>query len=233
MKAHYSSFAVANGLHCNYPTTNARDILNYNKLIERLNPVVKTDWFSIVAQTLVLYSAMAPLSIRRFDKLYFPATDCFETWFPYDAQTPALDDLLRWADLTTVHHGYIHRHLKYPLVTRFCREHGLRIQSCFLPSMYDCKSDFAFGYNCSHCEKCSYTIAGLSMLGIDPHGYGFTLISGTWAKMLHNLETKQWKAPLNAHVHCFWLPLQRALPSNVPNIRGSEDFFKWFRTAEL
>src|SRR5208337_3123909 len=48
------------------------------------------------------------------------------------------------------------------------------------------------GNNCSKCEKCSRTIIGLELAGINPNDHGFSIEADTFANIKENLMNGKW-----------------------------------------
>jgi hypothetical protein len=86
--------------------------------------------------------------------------------------------------------------------------------------------------NCSSCEKCSRTIVGLILEGIDPRGLGFAVNQKTLELVRARLENGT--HALQDHQVWLWKDIQRCIPSKLDhNLFGASEFFSWLSSFDL
>jgi hypothetical protein len=99
---------------------------------------------------------------------------------------PSLDNTIRWASTEVIHDGYeLSRQEKLLMFAdHFKKFDGhFILRSCWYSEI---------GGNCGYCEKCSRTILGLELAGLDPNRFGFKINSDTFFNIKHNLLNGEW-----------------------------------------
>ena len=86
--------------------------------------------------------------------------------------------------------------------------------------------------NCSRCEKCSRTIVGLALEGIDPNLCGFTVDDRTFKHIRQKLRLRQLR--FLDKKSGMWSDIQSSIPNTITgDISGSKAFFEWLKTHEI
>ena len=144
-------------------------------------------WWGRVMHGLAFLGLCAPLSYAERDgKLYIASSytsDFSGGWGSH----PSLDNTVKWAGTDAVHDGYeLSRQEKLFLISDYVMNIDSRvvIRSCW---------DSEIGGNCGHCEKCSRTILGLELAGLDPNRYGFNIKSDTFSNIKRELLNGGWE----------------------------------------
>lgn len=136
---------------------------------------------------LALLGLCAPITyIDKVGTLYIAASFSTEYSEPWGSH-PDIDNNVRWTGTTVVHDGItLSRQEKMRVIDKYIKTQDpeLYIRSCY-------KSDS--GDNCSRCEKCSRTILGLEMAGIDPNEHGYDVNANTFASIREKLSSGIWK----------------------------------------
>ena len=146
----------------------------------------KSGWWGRIMHGLVFLGLCAPISyIEGIEKLYIASSytsDFSGGWGSH----PSLDNTVRWAATEVIHDGYeLSRQEKLFVLEEYfknCNDHFM-LRSCWYSEI---------GGNCGHCEKCSRTILGLELAGLDPNKYGFKIKPDTFLNIKHNLLNGGW-----------------------------------------
>jgi hypothetical protein len=142
---------------------------------------------------------------------------------------PLIDDNVAWADVKARHDGvewsrqekiryaikpYIENTKSYPPII-----------ACDEPLRGDV-------LNCGRCEKCSRTIAGLALEGIDPNLCGFKVDDRTFG---HIKQKILWDRLVFIYKKSgMWKDLQGAIPEAIAtDLYGSKAFFEWLKNYKL
>jgi len=172
-------FAKARSLDISFIKTNFRTFFNSYKLKSTYADHFP-NWYSAFQQGLGLAGLCAPLSyMHDVGSIYVPSTHS-EDFSPAWGSHPEIDNLVRWASTKTVHDGYgMSRQRKLELLAKYVRAEDphLPLRVCW-----------GRGENCSECEKCSITMIGLALEGLDPNDHGFRFTSETLPHIRKQLE---------------------------------------------
>jgi hypothetical protein len=147
---------------------------------------INGDWWTRIMHGLALLGLCAPLThTDKIGKLYIAASWYEEFQRPWGSH-PEIDNKVRWTGTTVTHDGYeLSRQEKIEIIAQYIMKNDpqLRIRSCLDPHK---------GENCSRCEKCSRTIIGLELAGINPNEHGFTVETDTFLSIKSNLLGGEW-----------------------------------------
>jgi len=158
-------------------------------------------WWGRVMHGLALVGLCAPLAyVERTGKLYIASSytsDFSGGWGSH----PSLDNTIKWTGTVVVHDGYeLSRQEKILVISNYVENCASRviIRSCWYSDI---------GENCGHCEKCSRTILGLELAGINPDKYGFNIKPDTFLNIKRNLLNGGW--PFGDDQIFMWEDLKR------------------------
>ena len=223
----YTDYANRKNLKINIIKTNMSQILDTFRISHRFHRELHGDVRSAIQHTLMLVPISAPLSIGRFDRILFPASDHIgitDQKLTPRASIPELDEMIVWANLKVKHDGYIVRNQKiFGAISEYLKNENITINVCVNSVLVNGK------VNCSQCEKCLRTIAPLVLSGYDPNNLGFNVDESTFEKM-KSLWLDRKLSGNNNH----WLSLREAIPEYIEDdIYGSREFFNWFRDYDF
>lgn len=202
---------------------NLRDIADGYLVRSSLGAGVLTDWWANVQHGLALLGLVAPLSAaQRLGTVYLPASHTEDFNAPWGS-TPEIDNLVAWADVVCQHEGFdLSRQDKLALIARTSPD-GVYLRVC--PSS-------STGRNCSACEKCYRTIAGLLVTGADPNAFGFELRSGLFEEARRALSSGELSIGEVTVYH--WGVIREAALARPEVMNGDHAaFFGWLAEADL
>jgi len=90
--------------------------------------------------------------------------------------------------------------------------------------------------NCSSCEKCYRTTAGLALMGIDPAQHGFVVTEDTPSKIRKAMENAEWEDSYAWQLSNikFWREIQEGIPLYSDKVLPQwRDFFNWLSGIDL
>jgi len=192
------------------------------------------DWYTRVMHGLAFIGLCAPLTyIEKVDKLYIASSYTADAKIPWGSH-PDIDNNIEWTGTKVQHDGYeLSRQNKMFLFSDYIRRKKLNLQ---FSSCTDILSRKLFspgvGKNCNHCEKCSRTILGLELAGLDPNEHGFSIDEQTFPRIKRNLEGRVWQFG-DDEVY-MWTDLQKHA-RNVKEIRHQEAkvFIEWLNGVDV
>ena len=175
---------------------------------------------------LFLIATTAPLTVAKgLGTLLFAASQTKDTASPWGS-TPITDQLLRWGDLRVIHDSFdLSRQQKIRTVLA---PYFRSLDNQYVPIKV-CGSGYfkrvgPTVLNCGKCEKCSRTITGLILEGIDPKLHGFDMDSFGFPKLKKRLKADPLKRPMK-----LWTDLQRHAKDGLGgDLYDSKEFFEWF-----
>ncbi len=144
-----------------------------------------SNWWGSVMHGLALLSLCAPLAyVQKTGELYIAATSTSEVTGGWGSH-PSLDNSVKWTGTDAIHDGYeVSRQEKLLLISDYAKSGNgqVKLRCCFDSP----------GGNCGHCEKCSRTIIGLELAGLDPNNYGFKVEATTFSRIKRELLNGRW-----------------------------------------
>lgn len=228
VKKTYSKFAEQQGLTFHFIESNARSILNENRISHKFHRALYDgEFWGRIQHSLVLLGPTAPLSIGRFDRVLISGSHHPE--FPHHkyllASLPSTDEKIAWADLKVKHVGYIKRIEKIMAFKEYLKDKNNKLTLRVCLSQHE-------KLNCSVCMgKCLRTIAPLVLAGIDPNECGFEVDESTFG-LLKCLIEREGLDPKDTELA--WRDLQNRIPDKIENdLYGSKAFFEWFKKCDL
>ncbi len=219
------------GVDAHEIVADVREVTDASRLTTRF---ALEDWWGNVGHAVGLTGVCAPLvTLLGIERLYVPASNYPGTeWLAWGSD-PRLDDEITWGGSRAVHDLYeLGRQGKLDLLAEHLARTGLSptFQVCQRPPR-------ARAANCSTCEKCYRTIAGLRLAGIDPARVGFRAGDGTYAAIRRAIEERGIVDSDASLVD--WEQLQRAAGSPEGRRSAGEagrefaDFARWLGDAPL
>jgi len=157
---------------------------SYDKFIDE-----ETDfnWWTRVMHGLALIGLSAPLAYtEKTEKLYIASSYTAEFVGGWGSH-PDIDNNVKWAGIKVVHDGYdLSRQAKMNIIADYAKniDKNFILRCCMKPEN---------GENCNRCEKCSRTIVGLELAGLDPSKYGFKIETETFSSIRNKLEKGEWE----------------------------------------
>ena len=151
-------------------------------------------WWIAVMHSLSFVGLCAPLSyVDDVGKIYIASSLTKEFKKPRGC-IPKVDNKVYWSGTSCSHDGYeLSRQQKINLIADYSKKEkksfGVRV--C---GKRDMKTNFNKASNCSSskCEKCSRTIVGLELAGLDPNDYGFKVKPGIFNEIKASIENNSW-----------------------------------------
>lgn len=147
----------------------------------------KNNWWGRVMFGLADLGLLAPLAyVEKVGKLYIASGITSEHSGEIGSH-PSLDNTIKWTGTDVFHDGYeLSRQQKLLLISEYVKSYSgqIVIRSCFLSET---------GGNCGRCEKCSRTILGLELAGLDPNKYGFNVKTDTFSNIKRELLNGGWE----------------------------------------
>ncbi len=135
-------------------------------------------WWGTVQHGLALNALVAPLgNARGYSKVYIASSYTESIQIKWGS-TPEIDNSIAWSGCEIVHDGYeLQRIDKIDLIATESEAGAVNIK------LRVCYSELNYGLNCSSCEKCFRTILGISLSGVNPGAYGFSVGSDAYTRI--------------------------------------------------
>jgi hypothetical protein len=202
--------------------TNFRSMLNYQQLIHTFS----INWWGNIQHGYALLGLCAPICYAEgIHTLYIPSTYSSKLQgYPW-ASHPSIDANVKWGETSVIHDGYeLTRQDKLRVISEYIHsvDPSLQIRVCW---------ESSGGKNCSFCEKCSKTMVGLLLAGVNPNRHGFTMDK----QRLDYIKTsilQKWKFSKGDKYH--WEYIQKAVPpakAKIPSEYAS--FFSWLEKMDI
>jgi len=212
------------GLQRTVIASNYLDILQQWALDLYFPSELQRPWYLEVAYGAIFLGLSAPLAWREgVGTVYIASSYTAENW-PPDGSYPELVEKTAWAGTHVVYDGGDEdRQEKMERIVTALRGSfpGLKLNVCTLGKDEG---------NCSLCEKCSRTLAGLALMGIDPVRHGFVMAANTPGRIRQTLEKNEWQLSSVK----FWQEIQERVPryrdTALPEWR---DFFDWLSGVDV
>jgi hypothetical protein len=216
------------GLQRTVIASNYLEVLQYWALDAYFPGRMQRSWYVEVAYGSIFLGLSAPLAWREGVGAVYIASSYTAQSGPPDGSYPKLIEKTAWAGTRAVYDGGDEeRHTKLERIIAEVRGSfpGLKFNVCTLGKDEG---------NCNVCERCSRTIAGLALLGIDPSFHGFVVAADTPGRIRQALEKKEWPQAYVWQLSSikFWREMQEAVPryrnAMLPEWR---EFFDWLPGA--
>jgi len=209
-------------------------LFNQKQLLEDYGQWLhEPSWWASVQHGLGLLGMCAPLTAVCDIKQIYIASSATRSMSqsltrPWGSH-PLIDGNVAWADVRAVHDGVEWTrqekigHVIKPFIESTRASPPVIV--CDDPHRGDI-------LNCSRCEKCSRTIVGLALEGIDPGRCGFNVDDRTFANIKRKLL---WDRLMFTYKKSgMWNDIKGAIPDYLATDRyGSKAFFEWLRTHEF
>jgi hypothetical protein len=206
--------------------SNFRSILDELMLNMFYARYVHVSWYYGVAHGLALLSLCAPVAFKeRVGTLYIASSQCKDNFSPSGSH-PQIDNNVEWTGTKVVHDGYeLTRQDKIKVLADYIKTtgHKVYVHSCW-------QSDR--GDNCSRCEKCSRTMVGLVLEGINPSDCGYIVNDDTFLWIKQNLMKGKWYIGWSSFYRWTTMQNRAKLKHNLPD-SDAEELFVWLRNANL
>jgi hypothetical protein len=228
-----SAFAQREGVHTHMVESNLIHFLDDQRLVQGYGEnFSEASWWASVQHGLGLLGLCAPLtSGLDINIVYIGSTSTGNIirnpWTPWGSHR-FIEGNLSWADVHISYDGWeLTRQDKIKVLSRFMSDSGVKLRLIVCN-----EADRGVSLNCSKCEKCYRTMAGLTLDGIDPNDCGFSMDDRTLVDLKRVLVDKQVR--LIHKQPNMWRDMQRSIPDPIASdIHGSKAFFEWFRTMEV
>jgi hypothetical protein len=148
---------------------------------------------------------------------------------------PEVDDKVFWSGTSCYHDGYeLSRQQKINLIADYAKKdyNSFVVRVC---GKRDVKTDFNGASNCSSgkCEKCSRTIIGLELAGLDPNDYGFKVKKEFFEEIKASIENNIWSKFGYAEKYLWKDLLQYSkFVDHLPNSEA-EQFVDWLQSIDI
>jgi hypothetical protein len=220
------AFSEKTGSMLRIISSNFRSMLDEVMLDRFYERYVPVSWYYGVAHGLALLSLCALVTFEeRVGTLYIASSQCKDNFSPSGSQ-PQIDNNVEWAGTKVVHDGYeLTRQDKIEVLADYIKttDHKVYVRSCWQLNRGD---------NCSRCEKCSRTIVGLVLEGIDPNDCGYIVDGSTFRWIKQNLMNGKWYIKWSSFYR--WSTIQnRAKLKQDLQYLDAEELLVWLRNANL
>lgn len=191
VKNEVSNFAKSKDLKNVFIKSDFREFINERELDNEFNKVTETKdgWWFGVQHGIGLLGHIAPYAYKyKLGIMYMPASLNLKSENYRIASHPNIDNKFKVATMNVIHDGFENtRQDKIGIICDYIKKTGedIKIRVCWQSSGGD---------NCSVCEKCSRTIMGIIVEGLDPNKLGFNLNKETIINIKRN-----WKYKWNVH----------------------------------
>lgn len=148
------------------------------------------NWYRRIMHGMTLCGLCAPLAyIEKANKIYIASSFTAEAQIPWGSH-PDIDNNIEWTGTKVEHDSYeLSRQEKIFLIADYLKSNpGVVIAACNQEL-----NNVGTGKNCSRCEKCSRTILGLELAGVDPNNHGFSVDAETFAYIKKSLQEHTWR----------------------------------------
>lgn len=223
-RAELRAFSDDRGLDHRFVRMNMQSSLNLVMLNAHFGRFYDDNWITSVHHGLGLLGACAPLAeVEDVRTLYIAATHSAEFDHEWGSH-PATDGEVAWADTTVEHDAYEWtRQQKLFRIAEYVENEApnLQLRTCS-----------AVAGNCSRCEKCARTEAGLLLAGLDPANHGYDFDGQTLEYVREQFEAGNWH--LGADERFMWRDIQNhADPERAYPYPEATNFFRWLRDADI
>ncbi|MDQ1280610.1 MAG: hypothetical protein QG670_1873 [Thermoproteota archaeon] len=227
-------FAGENGLNYRTVRSNFYDIIDHIMGTTFHSSLYNETWWIAVMNGLSFLGLCAPLTyVDEVGKLYIAASLTKDYGKPI-ALTPKVDDEVKWTGTTCSHDGYeLGRQQKINLIADYAKKENRSfiIRACGNRRIKLKRTEAS---NCSNskCEKCSRTILGLEVAGLDPNDFGFKVSDEFFLEMKANIKNHIWS--FNDTVKFVWNDLLKNSKSqrHFPHPQAGE-FIDWLHKIDL
>lgn len=227
VRHHLHAFGIRNHVTNVFVKSNLRSFLNHREIHTRfLRNTNYSSWWGPFQHGVGLLGLCAPISYTEgISKIYIPSTySVHEPKLPWGSH-PTIDNNVKWGKTSAIHEGYeLTRQDKLKVISEFINntDSSQQLRVCY-------KSES--GTNCGKCEKCSRTMIGLILEGIDPNQHGFQMSAQRYHDIKSNLVQGRWK--LNNNIY-FWEDIKNAVLHKRENIpEEGRDFFAWMHEVDF
>ena len=212
------------GLQRTTIASNYLDILQQWALDAYFPGRLQRSWYVEVAYGAIFLGLSAPLAWREGVGTVYIGSSYTAENEPPDGSYPMLIEQTAWAGTRAVYDGGDEeRQEKMERIVAEIRGSfpGLKLNVCTLGKEQG---------NCNLCERCSRTIAGLALMGINPSRHGFVVAADTPERIREALEQKEWRQLFAWQLSSikFWREIQERVPRYkdimLPEWR---QFFDW------
>ncbi|MRH42709.1 hypothetical protein GH741_08415 [Aquibacillus halophilus] len=206
--------------------SNFKEFLNQGQLKDEFGEIV-ISWWAGVQHGLGLSGLCAPITYEKgLGTFYIGSSHTVDYKLPYGSH-PSIDNNIKWGSTNVIHDSYdLTRQEKINMIADYItNKYGsLQIRVCWLPE--------GNGGNCNECEKCSRTIIGLILAGLDPNQHGFYVSNSFPSHVKKQFETQKWK--ITEAIAFQWQDVQDHIPHNL-NFENSDyrDLFIWLKNYKL
>jgi len=217
-------FAQERSFNISFIKTNFRTFFNSYRLKPKYADHFP-NWYSAFQQGLGLAGLCAPLSyLHDIGSIYVPSTHTAD-YSPAWGSHPEIDNRVAWASTRTVHDGYgMSRQKKLNLLANYIRAEDARLPL---------RVCWGKGENCSACEKCSITMIGLALEGLDPNDHGFRFNSHTLPHIRRQLERGRFSMSDTLVWILTEIQQQPISDTDALRVEGLKEFHAWLKGASI
>ncbi len=219
------------GLKRTVIASNYLDIMRQRELQTDFPGRLLRPWYVEVAYGPLLLGLAAPLARRECIGTLYMASSFTAENKPPDGSRPALVENTSWTGTRVVYDGGDEdRQQKLERIIKETRD------QCPELKLIVCDQGRDEDVNCSLCEKCSRTIAALSLMGIDPRRHGFVTDVNTPERIRLSFENNKRYVPFawqESNIK-FWQEIREKVPDYRDEMLPPwRDFFDWLSGVAL
>lgn len=216
-------FGIKNKITNLFLKSNFRSMLNYSKIDNQFS----INWWAKIQHGYALLGLCAPLSYSEgLQTIYIPSSHSSKTPDVTWGSHPLIDNHVKWGQTSVIHEGYeLTRQDKLEVIAEYIKkvDSSLQVRVCWQSGSER---------NCGKCEKCSRTIIGLMVEGIDPNRQGFQINHQIFDHIKINLLQDKWK--LSKKDIYFWEDIRKNASLQEKNISPEgKRFFAWLQKFEF
>ena len=224
----YSKFARDIGIKMNFAYTNARWILNEDRVqnhSDKRGSIKTTTYWGYLRHGVCLTGLASPLS-NHFKEMISSANGRVE----WDTTTKEnafatgtnIDPMLGYGGRPNHYHGTIDRHIKARQMRGFLNSGVATLRVCYKPTMK---------LNCMICEKCLRTLSQLVVAEVDSSKCGMPADERHWQRFIDLFEKYKVKT---RRVGIHFIPMQKYITENNPELpEKSRIFFDYLMEKNL
>ncbi len=207
--------------------SNFTSFLNY-RMLNNLTPDIRS-WWTLVQHGMGLAGFMAiPGRIHGASTGYIASSHSYEFSDQPWASCPEIDDNIKWSGFKVQHDGFEYtRQGKVGVVVNAVKKESLirpNLRVCYISSG---------GKNCSRCEKCLRTMAGLVVAGENYSSYGFDLPVDEFVGSLKAMFSKA-RSTFHSNTLFHWKDIQKHISlTSAYNNGPIEDFLHWLKVFDF
>lgn len=230
-----SQFTNRNNLGYRTVRSNFYDLFDHLLGYTFYKQLFEGSWWIAIMHSLSFVGLCAPLTyVDNVGKIFISASLTKE-FKKSRGGVPEVDDKVYWSGTKCFHDGYnLSRQQKIDLISDYTRKqkNSFLLRVCGRRNL-SFNSDQVSNCSSSGCEKCSRTIIGLELAGLNPNNFGFKVKPGFFTEVKNQLKGHRW-SKFGYGEKFLWNDIYRfaKVRHNLPH-SDAEKFVKWFLKTDI